>query len=77
MFLLQVKNIFASQTQICSLASVEAMLTGFQCCSLMFPSNSTLAYIMRMCDTLFPEHCFLVYDDDDNNDKLYLCVKAT
>ena len=46
-FLLQVKNIFASRTQMLlskhmfpSLATMETMLTRFQCCSLkIFPSN--------------------------------------
>ena len=47
MFLPRVKNIFASRTQILlpkhmfpSLATMKAVLTSFQCCSLkMFPSN--------------------------------------
>jgi hypothetical protein len=47
MFLPQVKNIFVSRSQILvlkhmfpSLATMKAMLTSFQCCSLkMFPSN--------------------------------------
>ena len=59
MFLPQVKNIFASRTQILlpkhmllSLATTDAMQTSFQCCSLkMFPIFYYYAVVPR---TLFP-----------------------
>ena len=58
-FLPQVKNIFASRTQILlpkhmfpSLATKKAMLTSFQCCSL------SQFIIMRMRDPLFSETKF-------------------
>ena len=65
MFLPQVKNIFATRTQILlpkhmspSLATMKAMLTSFQyCSSKMFPSNSQFI-VMRMRNPLFSEAIF-------------------
>ena len=79
MFLPQVKNIFASLTQILrpqhmfpSLATMKAMLTSFQCCSLKMlrsPGDENMQnsspdffgsqfIIMRMRNPLFSETMF-------------------
>ena len=68
MFLPQVKNIFATRTQILlpkhmfpCLATMKAMLTSFQCCSLKtFPSNKVSLLLCACVSLCFPTQCFLV-----------------
>ena len=63
------ENGFASRTQTLlpkhmfpSLATMKAILTSFQCCSLKtFAGNKVcLLLIMRKRDLCFPKQCFLV-----------------
>ena len=68
MFLPQVKNIFATRTQILlpkhmfpSLDTMKAMLTSFQCCSLkMFPSNKVSLLLCASMTLSFLKQFFLV-----------------